>query len=144
MCNMNYLTVIICLFFTGCTTITNVSNSEVFISEIGKKELIKKAFICEVENTALPRKELPKNVIYQNHGFEECPRGKHIASLDKGFILDITEISYRLHFGLFFTEHWFMVGKMNIDGENMDFYYRIGITTTGHPPIAYKEDLLWK
>jgi len=129
----------------SCSTVKNVSNSSQFKDDLGLKHLVKKAFICLVENNAIYAKDLPVNELYENHGFESCPYGTDVASLPKGAEIRVSEISHRSHFGLVsYTDHWYFIGSTNTNGKTVNFYYYLGLTTDGRPPENYKDHLLWR
>ena len=135
------------LCITSCTTINNVSKSSDFKSEIGSKVLMKNAFVCEIniDNRGLFEQELPKNELYENHGFKSCPFGKDVASLKIGAKVSIDEASYREHFGLVsYTDHWYLVGSTNVNDTKVHFYFKLGLTTDSRPPNDFKDKLLWK
>ena len=132
---------------TSCTTIKNVSKSRDFEHEIGKKVLMKDAFICEInpDDKGWFERDLPNNELYENHGFESCPHGKDVASLKKGEKISIDEVSYREHVGLVSnTDHWYLVGSTITNGRNIHFYFYIGLTTNSRPPNDFKDKLFWK
>ncbi|WP_182725398.1 hypothetical protein [Pseudoalteromonas sp. SG43-3] len=145
MSHMNNL--LICsliILLVSCTTIKNVSDSSQFEGDIGIKYLEKNAFICTVDNNAMFTKGLPVNELYENHGFKSCPRGMDVASLLKGAEIKVSEASHSSHFGLVsYTDHWYFVGSADIGGKMVSFYYYLGLTTDGKPPVNYKNNLLW-
>ncbi len=131
-------------FLVSCTTINNVSEVSDFKNEIGEQALIKDVFVCEISDKAMFARNLPANELYENHGFESCPYGNDVASLKKGVHVNISEMSHRSHFGLVsYTDHWYLTGSAKLDNKQISFYFYLGLTTDGKPPVNYKEKLVW-
>jgi hypothetical protein len=142
---MKYLTsVMVSLLLVSCTTIKNVSQLPEFDAELGERILVKEAFICEDNDKAMFEHSLPNNMMYENNGFKLCPRGKHVASINKGVKVTISEASYRSHFGVVsYTDHWYLIGSTDIENKQINFYIYLGLTTDGKPPNDYINKLLW-
>lgn len=145
MSHMNNLPICcLAIILTGCTSIKNVSDSSLFKGNVGIKHLVKNAFICAVDNNAVFAKGLPVNELYENHGFKSCPRGTDVASLIEGAEIKVSEASHRSYFGIVsYTDHWYFVGSADTGGKTVSFYYYLGLTTDGKPPVNYKDNLLW-
>ncbi|MAD40957.1 MAG: hypothetical protein CL623_00990 [Arcobacter sp.] len=137
------LTVIIISLLSACTSVYDVTSSPVLETEIGEKILSVDAFICKLDKRSSFAKGLPKYRIIKNYGFDKCPLGEHITSLEKGTIIQINSASHRSHWGLFHSDHWYLIGSVQLNGKNYDFYNYLGLTTNGLPPEKTQIELLW-
>ena len=72
------------------------------------------------------QKAYPSIVLLKNNGFEKCPLGEHITSLQKGEVVHITSASHRSHWGLFHSDHWYLVGSAILNGKKHNFYNYLG------------------
>lgn len=139
----NPLIIITIALLSACTSVYDVSNSSALEAEIGEKILKVNAFICKVDERALFEKDLPKFRIIKNYGFDRCPLGEHITSLEKGTKIYIVSASHRSHWGLFHTDHWYLVGSTKAKGKKYSFYNYLGLTTNGVPPEKTETVALW-
>jgi len=137
------LIIITIALLIACTSVHDVSNVSPFQTKIGAKTLIVNAFICKVDERGSFAKGLPKYRIIKNNGFEKCPLGEHINSLQKGEVVHITSASHRSHWGLFHSDHWYLVGSAIVNGKKHNFYNYLGLTTNGLPPDRVETVVLW-
>jgi hypothetical protein len=103
-------------FLASCSIMTNISDSEKSQELIGHGVLNKNVFVCSITLDDRDDESLPVNEIYENHGFEKCQIGNHVAA-----------IVVRKVYSLKPVDHWYLIGSIAHGDKDLPFYYHYGM-----------------
>lgn len=119
--------ILVCVLLSGCTSIQIWDGKSDFKSLIGKKTLLHDGLVC----IGKPRKKVqtPNQIVWQNKN-ENCYIGDTLMKVKKGDSVIVTNVVEVKSLNLFQFQHWYLIGYIPYQNEEVPFYFYWALTTT--------------
>jgi len=123
------------IFLSGCTSVRDHSQSTKYAPTLGVKYLTADALICKREPQEMKSGVLLENEIVWQKIDKECNFGSTLSKLPKGTEIRVLSIEEHVHRTLlYFFEHWYLIGEVQVEGKIYKFYHFYGINESREYP----------